>query len=886
MHSEYTVPRLAGNFQGGTEAGSPSSVLAGVDATAPYHIEYTGTWRPEELHVVEHPLGEVALYGVCLADAETVRRRAARALESGDHASLTQLPGNYTTLVVQPHQLTAFADLVGRSPLFYTKGNDGIQFASLIAPLEATDSQPDPLSFAARLAAPWTADLLGDRSPVTGIQHLEPGQALRVTGGGDVYTNTYESFPARFGFDEGAVALREALVEAVRLRMQLGYRLSADFSGGLDSTSVAFLAAREMDEPLMIATRYARDASLDDLNHARWYRQLRESQGRFAAHEFPYDAGEFHYVQLLEAPVGDEPDISILGWALNATYFDFLKERGSELHFSGSGADAVVDMDARSYIGGLARLGTYGRFLRSCIEAARVERGSPRQLMADALQAQHWRPATALRDMAQFLLTDAPTVQRADIARIFGSGSVPQWLTPRMRRELSEFAASRADELTLPAEMDVGNYQAYAGIRGLGPAYRNFTRRAAAHGVYRHDPFMDSAVLRACFGVPSHERMNPWEFKAMLGRALGGLVPDIVLQRTTKGNYVRHAFQSLRAAAPVLSQLIRHSYLADMGVVDPGRVQATVERAYAGGDVAWAALDTFFAAELWLRKRYGGQPLPAALHPAISSSPIVSPTRKAPEVLPPVSPLPDTKRYGMSPGVFMVTRPHSTMAMNTQTGKYSRLNNPALEVMRALSKAETLGEALAEIADAHPDITAMAIRTKTHDLIRNLVKRGLLQEGSKSFSIIAGIEQSEEPPASMARQAEAHAQLRIRDYVSAVGGFALSLHMQRLPFDRQVRSMIWLRERLGRQPASAVEAERNYAAVRRVSAYYFGRVACLEMARAAVLTTFLRGRDADFVIGIRTDPDSFHAWPEAAGVPIRTAADEPIVNVYQSIFRV
>ncbi|HEY8985466.1 MAG TPA: lasso peptide biosynthesis B2 protein [Streptomyces sp.] len=79
--------------------------------------------------------------------------------------------------------------------------------------------------------------------------------------------------------------------------------------------------------------------------------------------------------------------------------------------------------------------------------------------------------------------------------------------------------------------------------------------------------------------------------------------------------------------------------------------------------------------------------------------------------------------------------------------------------------------------------------------------------------------------------------------------------------------------RLPGRTASAEDAERALAAVRRAARWWPGRAACLEESLAAHLTAALTGRRVRWVVGARFDPHGAHAWIEAAGHII--GQDEP-----------
>lgn len=842
-------------------------------------IRRAGDWRPEELKTASHPLGRVAVYGSCLASDTELRQQLDRALELKDPRVLTEMPGSYTTLLFEPGKMTALADLANQYPFFYRSDSGSFRFSSLMAPLRDTGSRPDALTFAAQIASSWSADVTAGRSVIEGVQRLEAGHMLQANHQGNVRVSQYESFQPTLSYEEAVEALREALLTAVRGRAAWGRKTSSDFSGGLDSTSIAYLTARETKDPLLVMTRHAPDAPLEDVEYVRRYLQLPECQGLFDAHEFEHSAAETMYAGLDEVPIGDGPDVSIRDRSLNIACYRFLRQHGSELHLTGVGGDGVVDLDPRQYLGEFDHLRTYPHFLRSVLEVARTERNSPLAVMADIRRVNRLNPSELLRGMARLLEQASLEELRGKDGRLFfGPAAAPTWLTVQMRKDLAELARSRADELRA-TDFDWGNYQAYADLRSLGSALHGSMQVAVQYGLREHAPYMDNAVLRACFNIAAHTRVNPWHFKVMLGDALKGLVPDAITRRSTKGNYTRHAYHGLRSAVPLLQSLVHDSRLADMGVVDPARVKASLDRAFMGANPSWASLDWFIAAELWLRRREGELCMPAtkrhgsaAVHPEQTVS---------------LPPLPGGVVYGMPKGVCITTRLNGAIALNVASGTFHRLNMDATQVVMALSAGGNIDEALTLLSQRYPAVERKSLQAEVSGLIRQLESQGLLVEGGASFSIMEGSEEvTGALPVTMTRQGLEIPKVKKRDYVLAMGGFAMALALRPLSFARQVDVLTKLHQRWCRKSANVVEVERTLAAAHRISAVYLGRAACLELSLATVLAAALKRQKVDLVLGARTEPDSFHAWPEVGGVPIRTAADEQIVGAYQPILKV
>src|SRR6185437_407417 len=79
----------------------------------------------------------------------------------------------------------------------------------------------------------------------SGVQAVPNGHYLSVAadGAGSSYRRWHRPPEPHLPLGEGAAHVRDALGAAVSLRTDGGRPISADLSGGLDSTSIAFLAA-------------------------------------------------------------------------------------------------------------------------------------------------------------------------------------------------------------------------------------------------------------------------------------------------------------------------------------------------------------------------------------------------------------------------------------------------------------------------------------------------------------------------------------------------------------------------------------------------------------------------------------------------------------------
>jgi asparagine synthase (glutamine-hydrolysing) len=86
---------------------------------------------------------------------------------------------------------------------------------------------------------------------------------------------------------------------------------------------------------------------------------------------------------------------------------------------------------------------------------------------------------------------------------------------------------------------------------------------------------------------------------------MAGLVPDQVFARRTKGNYSGEDYRGVRLSVAELTARVTGSRLADLGVIEPAAVIASLDRVRAGAPIPVPALNRLLGADLWLEGRVG-----------------------------------------------------------------------------------------------------------------------------------------------------------------------------------------------------------------------------------------------------------------------------------------
>jgi asparagine synthase (glutamine-hydrolysing) len=549
--------------------------------------------------------------GQCLISESQRAVEFAQAVDSStsgrSFSAIADWPGSYSAVVLCRDGLEAYADPAGQFPVYYSRRGDEVLIGSDPRFLAARhDRPPDPVTAAAHIACPAVLPLWSGRSPYSGVARLEGGSFLRVEPGGSLVvasSRTPSPVPVRTRA-EGAIMLRQALVSAVRARC-LNQIVSSDFSGGLDSTSIAFLAAAVKERPLTSVLYHQPLAPSGDLTHAIRFADL---DPWISLVVVSGSEGTLPFSSLL-SPNGDEslpepiePAPQALSGRAAALRLAAASSSGARVHLTGEGADAVL-LPAPSYLGSLVRPHLTRKLARHCVGYAQLRYASPAVLAQKAIRLAHTTPARALGLLANELRRpDGRPLKWADLISWWPpSGEAAGWLTPGIRRQLAEIADDPSTARMIPDEFGPADLATLADLRRSGDAHRYLRQMGASMGLAVHAPFLDTDVIRAALSVPAQERTEPWSYKPLLGEAMAGLVPTVVLRRRTKGDYSAEDYQGARNSANALRGLLRDSRLADLGVIEPGAVDSVLDRMTAGIAVPVGPINMLLATEVWLR---------------------------------------------------------------------------------------------------------------------------------------------------------------------------------------------------------------------------------------------------------------------------------------------
>jgi asparagine synthase (glutamine-hydrolysing) len=175
----------------------------------------------------------------------------------------------------------------------------------------------------------------------------------------------------------------------------------------------------------------------------------------------------------------------------------------------------------------------------------------------------------------------------------------PSWMSPRLNRLVHEEPSHALDSgrhLGLrPSTIFAG--RAWSSVLDSLPSHNP---EYFARYEYRY-PYLDRDLVDFLLRVPREQLVQPGRRRAMMRRALVGIVPEEILERKRKGFIARQPLAVLENSAAAIQALFAHPLVAAKGWVDPKELQNCVERITSGRDTdSWPAFQRLAAIEIFL----------------------------------------------------------------------------------------------------------------------------------------------------------------------------------------------------------------------------------------------------------------------------------------------
>jgi asparagine synthase (glutamine-hydrolysing) len=557
-----------------------------------------GRWSGGDAAVAEAGPVRAAVLGRSPLTARTLGHRAGRVRHVRDvETAVAGVPGSYHVLASVDGSVWArgTASAVRR---VFTAVVDGVQVAAGDASTlaELTGAEPELPVLAAHLLDPSVSfAALAERTVWRGVRAVRPDEALlwHRDEGHRAGRTVRWWHPPRPGLPlhSAASAVRTALHESVATCTSGGGTVSADLSGGLDSTSLCFLASRSEAELVTVRWEGVDPRNDDAAWAARAAQHLPAATHEVAgADETPdWFAGLDGMRLVTDEPVAWVRDVAKMNDVLHRA-----RGHGSRVHLCGGGGDELftpapshlTDLLARhpmSALAGVMRMRAHWRAsrtetIRGLWLGARTDHRQTLRAAADRLTVPGISPPEAL------LGWQTPP-------------RMPTWATPEAVDAARTVLREIADELPEPLAPQRRLHGVLHQVRHGGDAVRQMN--SALDGPECAFPYGDDAVVTAALSADPREAAAPGRYKPLLTAAMKGLMPPGLLRRTTKGAYDADLYRALRRQARGIRALLDDSRLAAAGLIDTRLLDRAVH-SHAPVTALTPLLPTL-GCEVWLR---------------------------------------------------------------------------------------------------------------------------------------------------------------------------------------------------------------------------------------------------------------------------------------------
>ncbi|SFX38691.1 albusnodin/ikarugamycin family macrolactam cyclase [Streptomyces atratus] len=527
-------------------------------------------------------------------------------------------PGNYAVVEENSDNVVLHTDPVSAFPLYCVPWRSGWAWSTSARLLAAlAGSGPDAQRLACAVLTPSVPALAAGRSFFTNVEQVAPGcrTELPRIGTAPRRINLWRPDPevSRLAHRH----LRHTLAGSVTLRTEADPRLSSDLSGGLDSTSVAVLAADSLPAPHRLNAVTIHPEGNHGGADLRYARLTAASNGRIVHHLLPMNARHLPYTFITSVPPTDEPAPSTLTQARLRGQFRWMRDHlGTRTHLTGDGGDSVLFQPA-AHLADLIRHRHLGRAASEAFGWARLRRTPVTSLLRDAVAMARTGRHAALTGLAGHLV--GQNIGNRSGGHWFPLLPLPDWAEPAAVRcvvDAFREAATHPDPL---AGLDASVRIAMDEIREVARTAVADAELAASCGVDLHNPFLDPTVVNAVLTNPLERRPAVHAYKPLLVRAVGDLLPPEVAARTTKGGFDADHYAGMRANLDDLA-VLTDGHLVGLGLIEPRRLRSQLRRAAAGIPMSLATFEQALTAEAWLVAHHR-EPAPAWTTQPVRSAP-------------------------------------------------------------------------------------------------------------------------------------------------------------------------------------------------------------------------------------------------------------------------
>ena len=505
----------------------------------------------------------------------------------------------------QQRRLFCARDRFGKKPFFYTVQHGRLYFASELTGIEQLrhlSLTMNPQAVMRYLAYEYVPT---PHSVYTEVQSLPPSHMLLLQDG-NLSISRYWDMPMPDESDnrsdnELCEELRFLLSRAVRRRMVSDVPLGVFLSGGIDSSIVAGLMARQSSTAIKTFSIGFSEASYDESRYARIVAKA------FATdhHERVLSAEECAdtlpgIISRMDVPMADASVAPT--WLLSGV----TREKVT-VALGGDGADELW-AGYEHYIG--FKVAQWYNAAPSALRKGIIEPLAqllpssagyinPRLAVATFLRAAH---APAWQRVQTMLTAFTPDMQESILDSAF-KAQQPGFLAPEV--------------LFAPTREHYDHWQPQNAATPLARAFHVYARQfmlddilvkvdrcSMLHSLEVRAPFLDKDAAEFAARLPVSRKLHGFKRKWLLKKAFAELLPDEILYRNKRGFQIPVAQWLRGRMRPLMEDLLSESTLKAQGIFNHQAVRALMDEHASGRADLRKPLWTLLVFQLWWRARH------------------------------------------------------------------------------------------------------------------------------------------------------------------------------------------------------------------------------------------------------------------------------------------
>ncbi|MDD3682516.1 asparagine synthase (glutamine-hydrolyzing) [Desulfovibrio desulfuricans] len=505
----------------------------------------------------------------------------------------------------QQRRLFCARDRFGKKPFFYTVQHGRLYFASELTGIEQLrhlSLTMNPQAVMRYLAYEYVPT---PHSVYTEVQSLPPSHMLLLQDG-NLSISRYWDMPMsdesdRRSDNELCEELRFLLSRAVRRRMVSDVPLGVFLSGGIDSSIVAGLMARQSSTAIKTFSIGFSEASYDESRYARIVAKA------FATdhHERVLSAEECAdtlpgIISRMDVPMADASVAPT--WLLSGV----TREKVT-VALGGDGADELW-AGYEHYIG--FKVAQWYNAAPSALRKGIIEPLAqllpssagyinPRLAVATFLRAAH---APAWQRVQTMLTAFTPDMQESILDSAF-KAQQPGFLAPEV--------------LFAPTREHYDHWQPQNAATPLARAFHVYARQfmlddilvkvdrcSMLHSLEVRAPFLDKDAAEFAARLPVSRKLHGFKRKWLLKKAFAELLPDEILYRNKRGFQIPVAEWLRGRMRPLMEDLLSESTLKAQGIFNHQAVRALMDEHVSGRADLRKPLWTLLVFQLWWRARH------------------------------------------------------------------------------------------------------------------------------------------------------------------------------------------------------------------------------------------------------------------------------------------